>query len=172
MFVFSRLKGLRDEFSVWQLQCGKCRPKCRRIKRSSSARQVPCPRHQGRLKDTKNKDGQYLEIVFEILKGEHEGKRLYGRLNLRNKSADACRIAEGELSALCHAINVKRPRNEQALLNIPLVVAVELEARKDKQGPNGETLYSNRIRGYESVEQAYEASKARHTVPDDDDVPF
>ncbi len=67
-------------------------------------------------KDTKNKDGQYLEIVFEILKGEHEGKRLYGRLNLRNKSADACRIAEGELSALCHAINVKRPRNEQAFV--------------------------------------------------------
>lgn len=127
---------------------------------------------KGEWKENKKKNGRYLELVFEIVKGEHSGRRVWGRLNLENPSAQAVEIANGELSAICHAVKVMKPRNEQQLFNIPMVIGVEVEERKDTPGS-----YSNRIKSYESIEDAVATktkSKAKETVPadDEDDSPF
>jgi hypothetical protein len=126
-------------------------------------------------KENKAKTGRYLELVFEITKGPHEGRRIWGRLNLENPSATATAMAEGELKAICNASGILKPRNEQALLNIPMIIDVEVEERKDKAGE-----YSNRIKGYESLEDAAKNAKAsgsakRETVPagaSDDSAPW
>lgn len=120
-------------------------------------------------KDNKAKTGRYLELVFEVNRGEHEGRRVWGRLNLENPSAAATQIAQGELSAICHATGVLKPRSEQALLNLPMVIEVTAEERKDKAGE-----YSNRITGYHSLESMAKQSK-QQTVPagaSDDSAPW
>ncbi|MCV6900793.1 DUF669 domain-containing protein, partial [Escherichia coli] len=73
-------------------------------------------------KENKAKTGRYLELVFEVNRGDHEGRRVWGRLNIENPSAAATQIAQGELSAICHATGVLKPRSEQALLNLPMVI--------------------------------------------------
>lgn len=113
-------------------------------------------------KSNKAGTGRYLELVFEVNRGEHEGRRVWGRLNLENPSAAATTMAEGELSAICHATGILKPRSEQALLNIPLVIEVVTEERKDKAGE-----YSNRISGYHSLESMSKAKKSQ-TVPADE----
>ncbi|MGV3483431.1 MAG: DUF669 domain-containing protein [Planctomycetaceae bacterium] len=110
-------------------------------------------------KDTKNKQGQFLELVLEILQGEYKGRRLYARLNLRNRSSDAVRIAQSELSAICHATGVLKPADSAQLHNVPLVVAVKLEKRKD----NGEN--SNVIDRYLSTEAATKEQADRAAAP-------
>ena len=98
----------------------------------------------GEWKNTSAGNGQYLELVFEILQGEYRGRRVWARLNLKNPSADAVRIAKQEMSSICHATGILRPSGVPALLNIPLLINVKLRKRED----NGQM--TNEIKGYES----------------------
>ena len=97
------------------------------------------------MKDTKTGGGKFLEIQFEVVEGEYKGRRLTDRLNLVNSNSQAVEIARSTLSAICHATGVMQPKDSSQLHNIPLIVKVALEKRKD----NGED--TNRIKGYEAI---------------------
>ena len=121
-------------------------------------------------KKTKAGTGEYLELVFEVATGEQQGKRVYARLNLKNPSDVAVKIAQAELSAICHATGIMKPNQSAQLHDIPLVIKVSIKEREDKPG-----AYSNEIIGYESTEKAVAKKTAqRETSPpvDDDDAPF
>src|SRR4051794_10388841 len=57
------------------------------------------------------KGGEYLQLVWEILDGEHKGRKVWDRLNLKNASQAAVDIAQQTLSAICHATGVMRIAN-------------------------------------------------------------
>ena len=94
-------------------------------------------------KPTKAGDGEYLQLDWEILEGEHRGASQTSRLNLKNKNATAVKIAQSELSSICRATGVMRPRDSDEFKNKPILLKVDVEERKDKPGS-----YSNRIKGY------------------------
>jgi len=93
-------------------------------------------------KTTSNGDGAYLEFRFQVLEGEYQGKPLWSRLNLKNKSAEAVQIAQRELATICRAVNVLNPKDSSELHDLPMVVVVATEKRKD----TGDL--TNRIKGY------------------------
>ena len=97
------------------------------------------------FKNTKSGSGKYLELVIEILEGDHKGRRVWARLNLQNKNATAVSIARAELSAICHATGVMQPNDSAMLHNIPFVIGLKVTQRKD----NGEM--TNEIAGYEAA---------------------
>ncbi|NBW51494.1 MAG: DUF669 domain-containing protein, partial [Betaproteobacteria bacterium] len=41
------------------------------------------------MKATKNNTGEYLQITFEIVEGEHKGRKIFERLNIRNANKTA-----------------------------------------------------------------------------------
>jgi hypothetical protein len=86
------------------------------------------------MKPTKNGAGQYLEIEYQILDGEHKGRKLWSRHTLQHTSAQTVQIARGELSAVCRAIGIMQPKDSAELHNLPLTVTVKLKKRED----NGE----------------------------------
>lgn len=88
--------------------------------------------------------GHYLELTFQIVEGEYEGRNLWTRLNLDNPSDMAVTIARAELSSICRAVGVMNPNDSVELHDIPLVVKVKCVKRKD----NGEI--TNEIKGYAS----------------------
>jgi hypothetical protein len=94
-------------------------------------------------KPTKSGGGSYLELTFTILDGEYKGRMLWARLNLDNPNATAVKIARGDLSAICRAVNVMQPRDSVDLHNLPMVVSVKLKKRPD----SGEL--SNELKGFE-----------------------
>jgi hypothetical protein len=55
------------------------------------------------FKSTKSGNGRYLELEFEVIEGEHKGRKLWARLNLENPNSTAVEIARAELSAICSA---------------------------------------------------------------------
>lgn len=93
------------------------------------------------MKQTKSKTGEYLELKFQILDGEFENRFLWSRLNLKNPSEIAVKIARGDLSAICRAVGVMAPTDSAELHGIPLMVTV-----KCKTNDNDETR--NELKGY------------------------
>jgi hypothetical protein len=86
------------------------------------------------MKPTKNGTGAYLELEYQILDGEHKGRKLWSRHTLQHPSAQTVQIARGELSAICRAIGIMTPKDSAELHNLPLTVTVKVKKRED----NGE----------------------------------
>ena len=98
---------------------------------------------ESELKATSDGQGQLLALTLEIMEGPFKGRKLYDRLNLVNKSAEAVRIARGQLSAIFRSVGVMQPRDTVELHNLPLVAVVKVGKRKDTQE------LKNEIKGYE-----------------------
>ena len=75
-------------------------------------------------KPTKSGTGSYLELQCQVVGGEYSKRVLWARLNLRNASAAAVEMAKRELSSICHATGVLRPRCKEDLHNIPVIAHV------------------------------------------------
>jgi hypothetical protein len=106
---------------------------------------------ESEMKQTKSGNGNYLELTFEITEGEYKGRKVWARLNIDNPSADAVKIARGELSAICRAVNVMTPNDSVDLHNLPLEINVKCKKRDDSDE------ISNEIKGY--------AAKANTAAP-------
>lgn len=98
--------------------------------------------------------GSLFEFVFEVCAGEYKGKRIWSYINFENDSAKAESIGRSELAAICRAIGKLRPKQSAELHNVPLIIGVTVVERDDKKGPDGETLYSNEIESWKSIEEA------------------
>lgn len=94
------------------------------------------------MKPTKSGAGNYLELTFQILEGEFKGRLLWARLNLDNPKAETVKFARAELAAICRAVGVMAPRDSVELHNLPLVITVAHQKRKDTDE------ITNVIKGY------------------------
>lgn len=89
------------------------------------------------MKPTKAGNGQYLELVHEIVDGPLKGQKVWGRLNLSNPNAKTVQIAQEQLSSIGHAVGVLNPQDSQEFHNKPLVIRVEFVpagANRDRDG--------------------------------------
>ena len=73
-------------------------------------------------KETKAKNGSYLELEMTILEGEFKGYKLWDRLCLNHVNTKTQRIAQANLSAICHAVNDLQPRDSIDLHGLPFSV--------------------------------------------------
>jgi len=94
------------------------------------------------MKPTKSGVGSYLELTFQIIEGEYKNRNLWARLNLDNPTPLTVKIAQGELSALCRAVDVMAPRDSNELHDLPLIITV-----KAKKRPDTDEIV-NEIKGY------------------------
>lgn len=94
------------------------------------------------LKLTKDKNGEYLQITFEVLEGQFKSRKIFERLNIRNSNKTAEDIAQRQLSALCHAVGVIELDDSEQLHNIPVTLEVSIDPAK------GDYAASNRVKGY------------------------
>lgn len=83
------------------------------------------------MKPNKAGTGQYLELTFTIIEGEHQNRQLWARLNLEHPNEVAVKIARGQLSAICRAVGVLQPRDSVELHNLPLMITVKCKRRED-----------------------------------------
>ena len=120
------------------------------------------------LKPTKAGNGSYLEIEYTVLEGEYQGRKVWDRLCLNHPTQKTVDIARANLSAICHAVDVLRPRESNELHHIPLVITVK--ARKDE---STETIF-NEVRGYAKRESriAPPQQAAQYPQSNDDTPPY
>lgn len=103
-------------------------------------------------KPNSKKDGSFLEVEFTIAAPEqYKGRKLFDRMNLENKNAQAVEIAYATLSAICHAVGVIQVEDSAQLHNRPLQIrAVLTPAGPGADGKHYEAM--NEIRGYKALE--------------------
>ena len=93
----------------------------------------------------KSGNGEGLKLTFEIIDGQFKGRRVYENLNIRHTSEDTQRIAQSQLSALCHAVNVIKLMDTAALHFKPVRINVTVREAV------GQYKASNNIKGYEAA---------------------
>lgn len=113
---------------------------------------------ESQLKPTKNADGQYLELKWQILTGPHKNRFLWSRLNIENKSEKAQAIGRGQLSAICRAVNVLSVNDSSELHMKPLKIVVKI-------GDDGKGNPTNEIKGYKPRHANGGAPTAPPTAP-------
>lgn len=94
------------------------------------------------MKATKAGDGAYLELEYTVLDGAFKGRKVWDRLCLNHRTQKTVEIARANLSAVCHAVGVMKPRQSSELHHIPFVITVKLKKEKDT-----DNIY-NEVKGY------------------------
>ena len=107
------------------------------------------------VKDTNAGDGKYLNLKFEIIEGEYQGRIIFVILNLWNPNPKAVEIANRELATIVAAVNKPGAQNSEELHNIPMTVKVGIQPGQGEYGP------SNRIKNY----MAYAAPTPAQAAP-------
>ena len=110
------------------------------------------------LKPTKAGDGSYLEIEYTIIEGEYKGRKVWDRLCLNHQTQKTVEIARANLSAVCHAVSVMKPRDSSELHNIPLTITVK--TRRDDSTGN----IFNEVKGYAKRESLISTSPPTETA--------
>lgn len=109
---------------------------------------------------TKDKQGEFLKFELEVVDGPYRGRRLFDRLNLKNKNEKAVKIAQATLSSICRAVGVLRPRDSSELHNKPMIAKVDIEPRDDQPGS-----FSNKVKNYEAANGAAASAPAGGPPP-------
>lgn len=94
----------------------------------------------------------YINLEFEVLDGQYQGRRFWTMLNLWNHNQTAVEIAQRELNSICHAVGKLRVSDSEQLHNIPMLV--RLAVKTDSYGEKNET------KGYKPLNQGSGAAPA------------
>jgi len=115
------------------------------------------------MKPTKSGTGQYLELWYTVVDGEHKGRKIVNRLNLRNDNPKTVQWAQRDLSAICHAVGVLTLRDTSELHNKPMIVSVIVREGK------GDYSASNEIKKWSPIVPAgqnqFTPPPAQQTAP-------
>ena len=102
------------------------------------------------LKPTKNGTGQYIEVEFVVLGPRFQGRKLFGRHNIVNNSAESMRIGRQQVKSLMVAggmsqEQINRFNDTDQLLGLTVNARVEIDEGSGQYSPQ------NRIKGYEKA---------------------
>lgn len=106
------------------------------------------------VKPTKSGGTQAI-FTLQVVDGPFAGRKVFARLNVRNASAEAERIGQAQLSALCHAAGVLQLQDTSQLHG--KVVRAKVTVRKDETGQYGD---SNDVKAFEAVGGAQPMAQA------------
>lgn len=104
------------------------------------------------IKPTTNGAGTRLNLTFEIIGGEHNGRKVFEGLNIKHTTSEkAQQIGQEQLSAICHAIGVMNLRDTNQLHGIPMQIKVKVRAATTDD--RGQEVYAarNEIKGWTKI---------------------
>lgn len=100
--------------------------------------------HGAEIKNTKNGTGQYIAVRYDIIGPTHQGRVVYGNLNIKNASPKAEEIGRQQLGELMRSIGLARVTDTDQLIGGDL--QIKLSVKKDDE--YGE---KNEIKGFKAI---------------------
>jgi len=98
--------------------------------------------HSAEVKDTKAGNGQYIKIRYDIIGPAHQGRVIFGNLNIRNPNAKAEQIGRQQLGELMRAIGLAEIQDTDQL------IGGTCEIKLDVQAAEGDYAARNEVRGW------------------------
>lgn len=100
--------------------------------------------HSADIKNTKDSTGQYIAIRYDITGPSHQGRIVFGNVNIKNKSSQAEEIGRQALGGIMRAIGLARVDDTDQLVGGNLQIKLSIRTQ-DGYDP------SNDVRGYKPV---------------------
>jgi len=111
-----------------------------------------------------SKGGEMIVLELEVLRGQHEGRKVWDRLNIVNANTQAQEIALGTLSSICRAVGVMNPVDTSELHEKSLVAVVGI--RQDDRYGDSNIVKRYRAVKPQSPQQPTRPPDAKVTPPD------
>jgi hypothetical protein len=96
------------------------------------------------LQPTKDGSGQYIKVRYDITGPSHQGRVVFGNLNIKNASHKAEEIGRQQLGELMRAIGLARVQDTDQLIGASLQIKLDVRQQEGYEP-------SNDVKGYKSV---------------------
>jgi hypothetical protein len=111
---------------------------------------------QSELKATKAGNGQYIKLRYDITGPTHQGRVVFGNLNIKNANPKAEEIGRQQLGDIMRAIGLAKVTDTDQLIGGQ--IGIKLEVKQDEQYGA-----SNEVKGFKSVSGS--AAPAAASIP-------
>ena len=101
--------------------------------------------NKAELANTKDGNGQYIKMRYDITGPTHQGRVVFGNLNIRNASAKAEGIGRQQLGDIMRAIGLSKVTDTDQLVGGVLQIKVATRAA------NGQYEAQNEVKGFRSL---------------------
>ena len=96
-----------------------------------------------------NSTSTYMLAVFEIIEGEHKGRKIFQNVTLTNQNQQAVEIGQRLLTDICNALKIGSLKNLEVLQYKPMKVRVGI--KRDKDGVYPDRNQITQVRSYDFV---------------------
>jgi hypothetical protein len=110
------------------------------------------------LRDTNDKTGQYISVRYDITGPTHQGRVVFGNLNIKNKSTKAEEIGRQQLGEIMRAGGLARVSDSDQLIGLNLAIKLNILPARTDVSTGKAYEASNDVRGYKSQEGAMSAA--------------
>ena len=97
------------------------------------------------IKDTKAGNGQYIKVRYDITGPAHQGRVIFGNLNILNPNPKAEQIGRQQLGELMRAIGLTEIQDTDQLIGGTCEIKIEIQAAE------GDYAARNEVRGWKHV---------------------
>lgn len=97
------------------------------------------------LKDTKSGTGSYINVRYDITGPTHQGRVVFGMINITNQNPKAEEIGRQQLGELMRAIGLARVEDTDQLIGGELQIKVGVKEAKDGYDA------SNDVKGFKAI---------------------
>lgn len=104
---------------------------------------------EAEVKSTKAGTGSYIKVRYDITGPTHQGRVIYGNINLSNPNQQAEQIGIQQLGSLARAIGLEVISDSDQLINRD--VQIKLSIKKDTSGQYND---SNDVKGFKAIDGA------------------
>jgi len=100
---------------------------------------------QAELKTTAAGDGQYIKLRYDITGPTHQGRVVFGNLNIKNASPKAEEIGRMELGNLMRAIGLAKVTDTDQLIGGSLSIKLDVRAATEQYAAQ------NEVKGFKAI---------------------
>ena len=97
------------------------------------------------LKSTKDGNGSYIKVRYDVTGPSHQGRVVFGNLNIQNASAKAEEIGRQQLGEIMRAIGLSRVQDTDQLIGGNLSIKLEVKPA------DGQYSAGNEVRGFRAL---------------------
>lgn len=106
------------------------------------------------LKPTKDGSGQYIKVRYDITGPSHQGRVVFGNLNIKNSSTKAEEIGRQQLGEIMRAIGLARVVDTDQLIGGNLSIKLSVREATEQYAAQ------NEVKGYKAIEGSAPAFSA------------
>lgn len=106
---------------------------------------------QAELKTTNDGTGQYVKIRYDITGPTHQGRVVFGNLNVRNKSLKAEEIGRSQMGEIMKAIGLAKISDTDEFIGGQISIKLDIRAARTDEATGKTYESSNEVRGWRSM---------------------